>query len=404
MSKFPFALLLSLLLIACAAEPEPRIALDAEGQAAAEAALYPAFRAIQVDTGEPPAELAPLIEGVLAPLRAAVLDGESVQVWLTGEADADAGCLAGGRLFLTRGMLSWIEDRQELAGALAVALGQCPRARAAWQRRADSVLAPVESAHALLLRYRDYRLPDNAAVFEQLTLRGCGSTDCLAAGRALLTGAGQPADGLDRLAARLQASWPDAAWLDRLGGGALAAEAIDASAETVGRMDDGDLREALAAHRERREGLGQLAAVKRAMYAGDLGEAYRQVLLARRALDNEFEAELVFAELSLLNFHPDSAERSLERLAATGRTPPQSDYLWGVQKSQSRARVAGERHLRASLDQLPRISAHFHLGILLHRAGELDAALEHYRVVAEAEPGHPQSAPATSYIAQIEGS
>ena len=384
----------ALLAAGCGERDGARIALGPQDQAAAEAELYPAFRVIQVDVQPPPAPLDALFRTALEPLEPGLPDGSTVELWTTGEADADAGCLAGGRIFVTQGLLAWIEHPDELTGALAAALGQCPAARRAWERRAGATLAPVDGEHPLLQRYRDYRLPDNAALVAQLMLRGCGGRDCFAAAADRLEAAGRSADGLARLGQRVRAARPEAAWLDRLGNPAFPGTPEPGSEHLDGALD---------AYRAKRDGLGELAAVKRAMYAGKLGDAYRRVLRARRALDNEFEAELVFAELSLLNYHPDSALRSFERLIATGREIPQADYLWGVQAAQSRQRDVGQQRLEASLASLPRISAHFQLGILLHRAWETDAALPHYRIVAAAEPGHPSAAPAAGYIAQIEG-
>ncbi|NKI36498.1 hypothetical protein HFP89_15110 [Wenzhouxiangella sp. XN79A] len=396
MSGFRFvAVLVTVLWLAgCGGRDDGRIALGPDDQAAAEDELYPAFRAIQVDV-EPPGEaLDALFRAAFEPLQAGLPEGASPVLWTTGEADADAGCLAGGRIFVTQGLLAWIEHPDELTGALAAALGQCPAARRAWEARDRAELAPVDGEHALLARYRDYRLPENAALMAQLMLRGCGGRDCFAAATERLEAAGRSADGLARLGQRLAAQRPDAAWLDRLGRRAFPPAAAAVGNGLAGVLDDVHAK---------REGLGQLAEVKRAMYAGELGDAYRRVLRARRALDNEFEAELVFAELSLLNYHPDSAERSIERLLATGRELPQADFLWGVQAAQSRRVELGRQRLEASLSTLPRVFAHFQLAILLHRSWETDAALPHYRIVAAAEPGHPSSAPAASYIAQIEG-
>ncbi len=392
--RFTTGLVLVLLLVACGPRDDGRIGLAPEDQSAADGELYPTFKAIQVDVRPVAEPLAALFLEAWAPLASSLPEGTTVELWTTGEADADAGCLAGGRIFVTQGLLAWIEHPDELTGALAAALGQCPAARRAWEGRARAVLAPVEAEHPLLARYRDYRLAENAALMAQLLLRGCGGRDCVAAAAERLQAAGRGADGLARLGHRLVEQRPEAAWLDRLG-----TSTFPPAEDATGAGLDG----VLDSFHAKREGLGQLASVKRAMYAGDLGDAYRQVLRARRALNNEFEAELVFAELSLLNYHPDSAERSIERLQASGRRIPQADFLWGVQAAQSRQRDVGQRRLEASLETLPRIFAHFQLAILLHRAWENDAALPHYRIVAAAEPGHPSSAPAASYIDQIEG-
>lgn len=387
------ALAVAFLLTACGSSDRERIDLLPEHQAAAEAELYPVFRLIQVDVQAPSAPFDALLDEALAPLQASLPEGARVSLWTTGEADADAGCLAGGQLFVTQGLLAWVEHRDELSAALAAALSLCPTARMAWESRSSAQLAPVSGEHPLLQRYRDYRLPANAALFAQLMNRTCGAGACYDAAVARLQAAGLEADGLNRLGRRIVEQWPESAWLDRLGASEFAAAA---------EADD-DLSELFGELQAKREGLGALAAVKRTMYAGNLSEAYQNVLRARRALDNEFEAEIVFSELSLLNYHPDSAERSFERVRAMGRELPQSDYLLGVQAAQKRARATGQQYLEASLETLPRLSAHFQLGILLHRAWETDAALPHYRIVAAAEPGHPSAAPAASYIAQIEG-
>ncbi|MDT8409771.1 MAG: hypothetical protein RQ741_09260 [Wenzhouxiangellaceae bacterium] len=419
-----------LLLAACAPGPDQaEVALAPGDREAAQKWLYPAFE----QSHGALIELDGTIEaGLLRVLDRLALTGDDAEaappahdyqlVW-TANADADAGCLADGRIFISRGLLAWLESTDELAGVVAVAMQQCPAASQAWRKRDEARPAPLDLDDPLMLRYRDFRLPANAALYNQLVLN-CRSPGCIEAATGRVRQAGFDAAHLARLAARLRQHRPASAWLARIGerqqGTAgsvdgpivdhlideIADAAADATVDPIGNLpgdaDADEFARLVEGFRSQREGLVELAAARQLLLDGDLLEAYRANIRARRVLGATPAVLMMQAELDLANYHPDYAQRILQGLEGDGVEILGEHYWWGWTHSQLKRQHQAIEALRQSIRSCPRVSAHYMLAELLVRAGEADEAVEHFRLVAEAGALHPFSASAASRLAQLE--
>lgn len=396
-ARFASNFLFLSILVACSSPGNlDRVALEGRDLADAERELYPALGLVHAGFRSPVEGLDAEFDRLLTALDPMPEGNPQFRIRVTAEADVDAGCMAGGLLFVTEGLLAHLRSRDELTGALAVAMQQCPMASRLWRQRDKSSLEPLSAADASFLeqRYRNYRLPANAAFYRQLTLSGCGESSCLERVSETLDQHGSGSDGLLRLAARLQRDVPDSAWLARtgvVGGG-------------DGRVLDGDgsLAAVLGPYHQRREGLDHLARARHLLISGELREAYRANLRARRELANPLETELMQVELDLTNFHPDNAQRILNKFEVEKIEIPQADFWWGWTHLQLKRRFNARDHFEQSIEVLPRVDAHYHLGGLLRREGELGRAAESLRRVAATGSVHPSAAQAELLLEQLE--
>jgi len=341
--------------------------------------LMPRFELAHGASIELSEEAAAGLEYVLRQLEAGTGDPHRHSIRVTQAADLDAGCLPGGTVWLSEAVLANVDDQAQLAAVIAWGLVQCPAASHAWQQRSRLKLVPDREGDPLAQRYRDFRLPANVLLYNALVSTGCAVPDCDAKLRGLLDSAGLGAPVWDGLLTRLRAQHPESALVIR----------TRALAATGNAAEAGPKVPWLAPFAERREGLIELAESRRRLDAGDLLEAYRAGLRARRALEDSPQLQLHQAELDLTNRHFEYGQRILERLEGDGVQIPHADFWWGwVHVTLRRRELAVERFERA-LDQLPRVSAHYWHAEALRRLVRLEEAEQHYRAVLEAGPLHP---------------
>ncbi|MDX1625245.1 MAG: hypothetical protein R3323_01920 [Wenzhouxiangellaceae bacterium] len=368
------AAIAGILLAACGGDVP--VALSDEDRAAAGSRLIPAFTDVHAGFVDwPPAASAPTREALDA-VAAADPRLAPLSVRLTGEPDADAGCLADGLVFVTQGLLAWVETAGELAAAIAAAATQCPAASADWAGRERVELPPREDG-SLELRYGDFRLPGNAALYRQLVRRGCGGEACAQRVEALLQGTEWGRADLDRLAARLAAEWPDSAWLERIG--------VDpAEGATPATPESGPPLAGLRAFSVRRDGLAHVAESRRLLYRGEIFEAYRANQQARRQIRHDPAAKRQQLELELHNNHPTYAEKLLGELEADGAGIPLEAFWRAWARVQLGDEANGLGMLEPVLERLPGIRAHYAAGTAHAEIGNLDAAEDAFRIVVEA--------------------
>lgn len=355
-----------------AALPEPQ-------QAEVERVFMPRFELAHGARIEVSDEVASALDQLLRQLESALEEPHRHSVWITQVADIDAGCLPGGTVWLTEGLLAKLDDLSQLAAAMAWGMVQCPAASGTWLQRERLDLVADREGDPLAQRYRDFRLPANVALYNLLTATGCTVPDCDTRVRSLLEAAGFGAASWDGLLTRLRAEHPDSALVIRTR--ELAVTGATAATGTSVPW--------LAAFAERRQGLVELAESRRRLDAGDLLEAYRAGIRARRALEDSPRLQMHQAELDLANRHFEYGQRILERLEGEGVEVPHVDFWWGwVHVTLRRREQAAERFERA-LDQLPRVSAHYWHAEALRRLARLEEAERNYRAVLEAGPLHP---------------
>ncbi|GEM_PF-4722237 len=387
-------LLLAAFMAACQSDQAQRIVLSEQDQAAAIDSLYPRFDLAHAAPIELQPELQQLMDGVLDNLAAQFLPDAAERPFtlvVTAEPDADAGCIAGGRLFVSKGLLSWIENADEMAGVLAIALHQCAAASQSWRQRDRQQLVAFEENSELMTRYIDYRLNANASLFNQAVLRGCGSADCSSVVQPLLEAAGYQPAALSTLAGQLQQAWPLAPWLERTG--------IDGSiaANEENRIDP-EWARLLIDHYNNRFGYERFAEVRRQISLGELILAYRASLDAMRELGRTYETSLLQAELDLHNLHPYYSERIFRRIEADHGEIIHGDYYWGWAHAQLKRRDQAIEMLNNSIEILPKVSAHHFLGQQYILENNLDLADQHLNHVLEAGPSHPYSADAEMFL------
>ena len=366
-------------------------ALPEDQQAEVETGFMPRFELAhggRIDLSEP---VAAGLEQVLRQLEVGSVDPYRHSIRVTQAADADAGCLPGGTVWLSEGLLARVDDLAQLAAAMAWGLVQCPAASHIWLERDRLVLAPDRQGDPLAQRYRDFRLQANAPLYNLLVATACIMPDCDKQLRRLLDASGYGASSWDGLLTRLRARHPDSALVIRARD-LVATGAVAAVGKTVPW---------LAPFAARREGLIEQAESRRRLDAGDLLEAYRAGRRARRLLDDSPQLQLHQAELDLSNRHYEYGQRILERLEGQGVTVPHADFWWGwVDVTLRRREQAAERFERA-LEILPRVSAHYWHAEALRRLGRLDEAERHYRTVLEAGPLHPDHERARIRLARM---
>lgn len=370
------------------------VALDEGDQAAAEASLYPQFLILQDLEAELPDAMDAEIGEVLAGLQPVLPEAPDLQAVVTREPDADGGCLAGGRLFVSRGLLSWVQDRDELAAALALAATACEAASGRWRDRETLALPALDEENLLMQRYSDFRLEANAPVYVQAVATGCGAgRDCHGLAAEWLAAAGFAESGLARLHRRVRAGWPRAAWLARFPG--TPAGDPDAVDGTGGS-------EPYRAVNDWREGLEWLIGVRDSIQSGELRAGYRALIQARRQLDAEWSVRMATVRLNLANLHPETSQRELRTLEAIWGEHPHGDYWWGMIWMQMRSTATGVQRLEASLEVLPRASAHYRLGRIMEFRKEPERAAVHYRAVTQAGELHPDASSAAVRLAALE--
>jgi tetratricopeptide (TPR) repeat protein len=359
--------------IACSGDagiPESAALTQAQ-QEQVEREFMPRFELAHAAKIELPAEAVAALEQLLRQLGSGLQASHWHAVRVTQVPDIDAGCLPGGTVWLSEGLLAKLDGLPQLAAALAWGLEQCPAASGIWLQRERLDLAADREGDPLAQRYRDFRLPSNVALYNLLVATGCAAPDCDARVRGALQSAGFDASALDDLLTRLRAAATGAPvpWL--------------------------------APFAERREGLVELAESRRRLDAGDLLEAYRAGIRARRALEDSPQLQMHQAELDLANRHFEYGQRILERLEGDGVALPHADFWWGwVHVTLRRREQAVERFERA-LDQLPRVSAHYWHAEALRRLARLEEAEQHYRTVLEAGPLHPDHERARIRLARM---
>lgn len=370
------------------------VALDEAEQAAAEASLYPRFLILQDLEAEVPETMDAEIGAVLAALAPVLPEAPDLEAVVTREPDADGGCLAGGRLFISRGLLSWVHDRDELAAALALAATACESASGRWREREAMKLPELDENHRLMQRYRDYRVQANAPLYAQAVATGCGEgRDCHGLAAEWLAAAGFADSGPPRLHRRIRQGWPDAAWLVRFPG---------APAADPGPADGVADGEAYRLVNGWREGLEWLVQVRDSIDSGELRAGYRALIQARRQLDAEWAVRMATVRLNLANLHPETSQRELRTLEAIWGEHPHGDYWWGMIWMQMRSTATGVQRLEASLEVLPRASAHYQLGRHMEFRNRPEQAVTHYRAVTQAGELHPDASSAAVRLAALE--
>jgi len=387
------AVLVALLLVACRSA-EPPVALAPPDQAAAEAELVPRFALAHARWLAPDPALAEVLDAPAERLGAALDPPVSIAVAVNAAPEADAGCLAGGRVWLSEGLLAELSSPTQLAAALAFGVAQCPEASEQWRARAGLALGADRPDSLLAARFRDFRLPANAALYARLTARGCGRRTCDRRVVQLLERIDVAPSAWVELQAHLAAVRPEALLLER-SGYAGDAEAALAGPETAA------LAGVLAEFHARRDGLRELAASRLSLAGGDLLEAYRAGLRARRQLAPNWRLRLHQAELDLENNHIEYAERILRDIERDGVEIPHADYWWGWVHLGLRQRAPAAARFVASLEVLPRASAHYRLAEAQRRLGRPEAAIANYRRVLAAGPLHRQHRRAELRLAEL---
>lgn len=370
------------LMVGCGRGPGNLAPLNAEERTRVEAELLPRFERMHGAR----IAVSPAAEQGLNGLLQQLLSGsqktrapEAFQVWVTQVPDIDAGCLPGGTLWLTEGLVAELDNPVLLAAAMAWGLVQCPAADRAWRDREDLRLPPDRDGDPLAARYRDFRLNSNALLYTLLTAIGCPVRRCELELRQRLNTAGFGEAAWDQLLTVLRADHPQAALVIRTQMfAATGASEAEASAPAW-----------LAEFTPRRDGLVALAESRRRLDAGALLEAYRAGLRARSLLEDGPQVQMHQAELDLTNRHFEYGQRILERLERDGHEVPHADFWWGWVHVSLRRREQAVEHFERALDQLPRVSAHYRHAEALRRLARYDQAERNYRKVLEAGPLHP---------------
>ncbi|MEM1080918.1 MAG: hypothetical protein AAGH65_04985 [Pseudomonadota bacterium] len=386
-------LVTSVFLVACDTGSSQHIALDADHQTAAELTLYPQFDLAHAAPLTLAPELNQLLNDTLDEVAAVQwprLDPHPFSLVITAEPDADAGCIAGGRLFVSKGMLAWIEHGDELAGVLASAMRHCAEASQRWRERDDQVLVELDERSELHNRYIDYRLQANASLFNQAVISGCGSDDCHSDLIPVLDAVGVEADGVLRLTAIIQQAWPDSAWLERSG--------LPVTEPPDQRPTDPAFQRLLSEHYSNRTGYEYFADVRRQIGRGQLILAYRASLGAMRELGKTYEVHLLQAELDLHNRHPLYSEDIFEEIEERFGPINHREFYWGWMYAQTRRHEQAFEMLNRSLEILPKVSAHHYLGQLYIVEREFDLAELHLGRVIDAGPTHYYRANAELYL------
>lgn len=371
----------------------PPVPLSGEDLASAHAGLRDHFTGIHDHEFEVPAELRGRIDAALSPLAEQLDPAPELSVLLVNNPDADAGCIAGGQIFLSLGLLAFTEHADELAGALALALTACGDASEDWRRRERSRLPEIDTRDPLMVFYRDLRLREQASLYNQLVRKGCGrGRNCQGQAREWLAGADVGADGLGRLLARIGDSWPDAAVLHRFGG----------AAAPGGTVVDGDFRALVAPFAEQRVMLGHLRDARWELLTGEVIEAYRANLRASIIESDSWLPLLMEARVDLVNVHPEYTLRKLGQLQDVYSDRASIQLYEGIARWQMGQVTQARELLEASLESRPTVSGHYYLGRLIAPFGERELAVKHLRVAIDAGAIHPYSEDAAARLTELE--
>ena len=192
----------------------PPVALEPAERTAAETALHRPFMIVHDMRAERPETLDARLAGIASALGGVMPGSPEPSLEISNETDADATCLAGGYIVLSRGLLARVRHPDELAGIAALAATQCGQASRDWRRRADLELPPLDAESWLMNRYRDFRVASGIPLYRSLVRTGCGEgNDCHARAREWLAAMDTDPAGLTRLLEGIRTDWPEAATL-----------------------------------------------------------------------------------------------------------------------------------------------------------------------------------------------
>ncbi len=373
----------------------PATELDDAGLQEAEERLYPAFGVIHDLEYEPEEALAGIRDEVLEALREARRSDEddaALSLVVVHNPDADAGCLAGGRLFISHGLATRLENTDEFRSVMALAATACGQASEIWADREQIGLPEDEEQGWLVRRYADYRLDSRAALYRQLVARGCGDgLDCRSRAEEWLGSMGSPAEAMDAVFHRIESEWPDAAVLERFG---------PARSEQEGAGEDSSWQSAIEPLVEIQPFMDGLRTTQQRLVEGNVSEAHSRIIRARRAAEHpRWLSNLTYMRMNLANRHPEYAARDLQRILDEQPDYPMEAYYRGMAELQMGRRGAGRDLLAESLEVLPRVSSHYYLGLTLARLRDPEGAKEHFRRASTAGAFHPDH---SDIIARLE--
>jgi len=358
------------------AEPEETEREEAQRE------LYPRFFLVHDLEFTPSSRLAGYLQRDLEALQRLSEEVPDLQVSIINLPDADAGCLPGHRLYLSRGLVSRMEHFEELRAGLALALTACPQASRTWQERENQGLPELELTNRLAHRYRDYRLEDQSTLYRQLTARGCApASDCVGLAWQWLEDLGTRPQALGALLYRVERHWPDAALFQRFSTGHEPVTGPDRSERFV---------ESLDAIKAEQEAMDHLRRVNRDWLEGDLMSASRSLRRARNTTHNPWLVSLATMRVSLANLQPEAVIRELDLTVSHLPGFPLETYFRGMALMQMGRPAESIDLLEHSLQILPRVSAHFTLGMAYENLDQSDQATAHYRFARTGGDIHPQ--------------
>lgn len=386
--------LAALLCLGCGGHTESPVTLSTEDEAAARGWLREHFTGIHDHEFELRDELNVHIDAALAALAARLEPVQELSVLRVNNPDADLGCIAGGQLFLTVGLLAFVEHPDELAGALALASTACDEANEDWVRRADGELPELDLYDPLMIVYRDLRLREQAPLYRQLVRRGCArGRDCQHQAHDWLAAAGIDPAGLDRLLARIGESWSDAAVIFR----------FDGYPESPGEIDtDEDFQALVAPYTAMREMLSRVRDARWVLLTGELIEAYRANLPAYADDGGSWLPRIMQARLDLVNVHPEYTRRELRKLEDVYTDVPNLDLYRGISRWQRNRIAEAAPHLEASVEARPTVSGHYYLGRIFELRNEPEQAVMHFRIAQQGGEIHPYSRDAANRLATLD--
>ena len=356
-----------------------RVALDEADRLAVEEWLLPRFELAVAPSLELAAPVAAEFDTVMERIAVLAEQGVAYDLRITDDPDIDAGCLPGGLIWLSEGLLAVVRDRDEALAAIVFASSKCADSNRMWRERDDAELVADRENDPIYLRYRDFRLRANAPLYNLMVTSGC-DRDCATALDGRILAVDGDTGAWRRLLARAVALAPDSALAWRIGSMGVPTNDSGASAA------EGE--EWLAGFHERRDALLELATSRRALWARDLLPAYRAGLRARRALPDSVRLQIHQAELDLTNRHPEYGERILVGLENKGKQIPHAGYWWGWVHLNLRRRPEAAASLEQSIEVLPRVSAHYRLGDALLRMHRHEQARAQYNIVLQAGQMH----------------
>jgi len=380
-SRILSAVLLATLLAACGGAGESsRVALDEADRIAVQDWLLPRFELAVAPRLALAAPAAAELDGIREQIAVLAEEGLEYDLWVVDDPDIDAGCLPGGVLWLTEGLLSVARDRSEVLTATVFASSKCADSSRMWRGRADQALVDDRDHDPIYLRYRDYRLRSNAPLYNLMVSSGC-DRDCASALDGRILAVEGDSGAWRRLLARTVELAPDSALAWRIG--SMRVPSTDDS------MASDAAEDWLEPFHRRREALLDLAESRRHLWARDLLPAYRAGLRARNVLPDSVRLQMHQAELDLANRHPEYGQRILTALERQGKSIPHAGYWWGWVHLNLRRRPEAAASLEQSIEKLPRMTAHYRLGDALLRMHRPEEARAQYEIALEAGTLHP---------------